>query len=120
MGLDMYLMKRIKDPENEDIGYWRKANAIHQWFVDNVQDGVDNCQEFEVRKEQLEELLEAVDKVIADHEEAKEILPTQGGFFFGSTDYDEYYFEDMLLTKEILERAMKYPDDTRFIYQSSW
>ena len=27
----------------EQIGYWRKANAIHQWFVDNVQDGEDDC-----------------------------------------------------------------------------
>ena len=27
----------------EQVGYWRKANAIHQWFVDNVQDGEDDC-----------------------------------------------------------------------------
>jgi hypothetical protein len=26
------------------VAYWRKANAIHSWFVQNVQDGVDECQ----------------------------------------------------------------------------
>ncbi len=26
------------------IGYWRKANAIHNWFVQHVQDGKDECQ----------------------------------------------------------------------------
>lgn len=35
----------------EDVGYWRKANAIHAWFVKNVQGGVDNCQSHEVSKE---------------------------------------------------------------------
>ena len=29
----------------EELGYWRKANQIHRWFVENVQDGVDNCGE---------------------------------------------------------------------------
>lgn len=47
----------------EDVGYWRKANAIHKWFVDNVQDGVDDCDYYEVSKEQLEELLETCIKV---------------------------------------------------------
>ena len=23
----------------EEVGYWRKANQIHKWFVDNCQDG---------------------------------------------------------------------------------
>lgn len=27
----------------EEVGYWRKANAIHGWFVDNVQKGNDDC-----------------------------------------------------------------------------
>ena len=36
--------------------YWRKANAIHHWFVKNVQDGVDDCEEHEVSNEKLREL----------------------------------------------------------------
>ena len=38
MGLDMMLIY-----EDNQIASWRKANAIHKWFVDNVQDGVDDC-----------------------------------------------------------------------------
>ena len=26
-----------------DAGYWRKANAVHGWFVNHVQRGVDDC-----------------------------------------------------------------------------
>ena len=39
-----------------EVGYWRKSNWIHKWFVDNVQDGEDNCEEYKVSKEQLLEL----------------------------------------------------------------
>lgn len=28
----------------KEIGYWRKANHIHKWFVDCVQDGEDDCE----------------------------------------------------------------------------
>lgn len=47
------------------IGYWRKANAIHNWFVNNVQDGKDECQEAYVSREQLKELLGICQKVVA-------------------------------------------------------
>ena len=26
------------------VGYWRKVNAIHNWFIENLTDGEDNCQ----------------------------------------------------------------------------
>jgi len=32
----------------EDVGYWRKDNHIHQWFVKNCQGGVDDCGLYEV------------------------------------------------------------------------
>jgi hypothetical protein len=35
---------------------------------------------------------------------AKELLPTQAGFFFGSTDYDEYYYEDLVYTRDLLDK----------------
>ena len=41
----------------ESVGYWRKANAIHKWFVDKCQDGVDDCKPYYVSTEDLEELL---------------------------------------------------------------
>jgi len=36
--------------------YWRKANAIHKWFVDNLADGVDDCRPLWVSTDHLKEL----------------------------------------------------------------
>jgi hypothetical protein len=50
---------------SEEVGYWRKANQIHNWFVENVQYGVDDCDYHdEVTKETLEELLDACQRVL--------------------------------------------------------
>ena len=38
------------------LGYWRKSNQIHNWFVKNAQDGRDECQESWVSENQLAEL----------------------------------------------------------------
>jgi hypothetical protein len=45
-------------------------------------------------------------KYVVNSEVAAENLPTTSGFFFGSTDYDEWYMEDMKLTKKILTEAL--------------
>ena len=103
----------------EEVGYWRKENAIHQWFVENVQDGNDNCGDYYVRRKQLKEFLDLVKQVLKYPKLASKLLPTQDGFFFGSTDYDKYYFEDLKETKKILTKALKEKDGD-FYYQSSW
>ena len=48
----------------EKVGYWRKANQVHKWFVDNVQDGDDDCGTYPVTREQLEELLEKCEYIL--------------------------------------------------------
>ena len=106
-----------------EIGYWRKANAIHKWFVDNVQDGVDNCGDYYVEYEKLEELLGVVNKVLADTSKAHELLPTASGFFFGNTQYDEWYWHDIEYTKELLEKLLKNKEDLKkwdLYYHASW
>ena len=55
MGLDMYLGVRTADGIQE-VGYWRKANAIHGWFIRECADGVDECQEIPVSTIKLLEL----------------------------------------------------------------
>ena len=149
MGLDMYLEKHTyigakwfgkfednKDtvlnldwpgikPErvsyiNEEIGYWRKANAIHQWFVDNTQNGVDDCQTSYVTEDHLNTLLSLVKQVQNNHELAHDLLPVQGGFFFGSLEYDEWYFEDLKITRKILEDALLEENGRDFYYRASW
>lgn len=104
------------------VAYWRKANAIHQWFVDNCQDGVDECQETWVGIESLVQLRETCKTVLADMSKAGELLPTQGGFFFGGTDYDEWYKQDLEYTVERLDKILNDPalGKMDFYYQSSW
>ena len=136
------------------LAYWRKANQIHQFFV-NLSGGDDNCQDIEVSREELETLLskckqilggrvesvseidarrlesvEAIATLVKKHgtssSEPSQILPTQGGFFFGSTDYDEYYYSGLEHTVQVLEKILNHPgipkDDYSwsFIYQASW
>ena len=145
MGLDMFLHKRTYvfhygrfDPRpkvhvdypgikservdfvSERMGVWRKANAIHQWFVDNCQDGEDDCMEHYVGRVDLKNLADAVDQVLADHSLASELLPTQDGFFFGDTDYGEYYFNDLELTRKICKTALADADGGDFYYEASW
>ena len=53
---------------------------------------------------------------------ASKLLPTQRGFFFGSTEYDEYYIEDLKHTKEVLEKVLNEVDfeNNYVLYTSSW
>lgn len=107
----------------EDVAYWRKANQIHKWFVDTTQEGKDEGQESNVSRAQLLTLIDLCKQVLADHALADKLLPTQSGFFFGSTEYDEYYFKDLEDTIAMLEPLL---DETgnnwrySFIYSASW
>ena len=102
--------------------YWRKANAIHKWFVDNVQDGEDDCQECEVTQEQLAELANLCRKVWTQRGETTELLPPTEGFFFGKADIDDYYWEYVNETAEQIEKLLstKGIDGWDFYYCSSW
>jgi len=144
----------------EQVGYWRKANAIHDWFVQHCQDGRDECQESYVTREQLQELYDTCvlvrdnsklkdgkikngstiqkvgdeivetpiiekGKVIEDASVSEYLLPTAEGFFFGGTDYDEYYMQDVLNTIEILKPELdaKYENgmyEPEYYYRASW
>jgi len=103
----------------EEAGYWRKANQIHRWFVENVQDGVDNCGDYYVERSEMKELLELCKKVQADNSLAEELLPSASGFFFGGTEYDEWYFKDIDETIAILEEALA-DGYGEYYYTSSW
>lgn len=139
----------------EEIGYWRKANQIHNWFVENIQNGEDDCDYHrEVTEEDLKELLDVCNKVLAscelvpsniengysfdengnkvydyvdglavkDPSIAAKLLPTTSGFFFGGTEYDEWYVNDIKNTIDIITKALETTNfDTEMIYYvSSW
>lgn len=184
MGLDMYLKVNSKAVCKDALRamdetekwkewylcrgiamYWRKANAIHKWFVDNVQYGEDDCKIYEVLPSKLVELRDtckeviensklvdgqvvsgykfvddelvpqyADGKVIEDASKANELLPTQDGFFFGATEYNEWYLADLEYTANAIQLMLEHtvgdgwevthesdPDwDVQFYYHSSW
>lgn len=164
MGLDMYLTKKtyiganyehrgvsgnidltIKDsPVNinlnrvtyisENIGYWRKANQIHNWFVENVQGGEDDCRDYSVSREDFENLLQTVNLVLdakgtsEENSVIEDNLPTSDGFFFGSTEIDDWYWGDLESTKQIVSDVLAEMDEDAknpnlwvdYYYTSSW
>lgn len=105
----------------EEVMYWRKANHIHHWFVEHVQDGIDDCKRYYVSREELNELVKTCKKVLRNHALADELLPTSSGFFFGGTEYDEYYFDALKDTIRNIEPLVK-DKNLRgdFYYQASW
>jgi hypothetical protein len=111
---------RVKEVVAEAM-YWRKSNAIHKWFVDNVQQGVDDCGNYDVSREQLQALLSVITEVLEDRKKANTLLPPQTGFFFGSKDIDQWYWEDLKSTKERLEKLLAHEmPGWWFEYHSSW
>ena len=101
-----------------DAMYWRKANAIHGWFVENIQDDEDDCREYPVEREQLEELLAECVSALTSRNAKK--LPPKQGFFFGSKEVDEWYWQNLEDTVKGLERALTLSDEYSYYYQSSW
>jgi hypothetical protein len=112
-----------------EVAYWRKANAVHRWFVENVQNGVDDCQKVDVSLDQLRDLVGLCETLLGkrDAELAEEYLPTESGFFYGSTDYDDWYWDCLQLTvDQVKPLLMWFDEDPRraaqwdVSYRSSW
>lgn len=103
------------------IGYWRKSNHIHKFFVDKCGGGKDVCQRIYVELDDIKKLKDLCESVLKDRSVARELLPTQSGFFFGATDYDHWYYEDIEYTIPILEKIIKnYKKEWELYYQASW
>lgn len=104
----------------EKIAYWRKAYQIHSWFVEHVQGGVDECQTgpaFGVST--LKELVDVCKDALESRDPT--LLEPESGFFFGSTDIDEWYWEGLRETISMLEPYTSEEDeDSEFLYHSSW
>ncbi|MFZ9741704.1 MAG: hypothetical protein ACO3CQ_07420 [Candidatus Nanopelagicaceae bacterium] len=103
-----------------NVAYWRKSNQIHNWFVINVQRGEDDCGEYYVSHNKLKELLDTCREALSNKD--PNLLPPREGFFFGSTDVDEWYWADIKDTIKQLDNLVNLPDFERlsFYYQSSW
>ena len=153
MGLDMYLYRRVYvggeyehnqvkgtiditvrgKPLNIDLhkvvyiyesfAYWRKANAIHGWFIEHCARGVDDCRENYVSYEVLVKLRDLCQLILdmpegeCRDERARELLPPCQGCFFGSYAIDDWYYKQLEQTVEQLKDISK---DDDYVYRASW
>lgn len=138
----------------EQVAYWRKFNALHNWFVQKCGKGIDECQEIYIGEDKIEEILDIlkkvkevldkskkVTKVVSEgsrgekyeistydcEDEINELLPPTSGFFFGGTDIDDYYKQDVEESIKIFETLLKENKEFDgvgfsgdFYYQASW
>lgn len=120
--------KKVNKINTERVDYivelvmeWRKFNALHKWFVDNVQDGVDDCRESYVDVDDLKMLLETLTYVLENKDTATELLPPTNGFYFGTDVMDKWYWNNIESTiiqlKNILEEDNS---GAHFYYRSCW
>ena len=116
--------------ERFQIGYWRKANAIHNWIVQNCADGVDECQDIFLSEEKISTLRDLCIKVLDNPQDSANLLPTASGFFFGSQAYDEWYMDEIKYTKDLLDQVLAFLSDREneetpgiyysILYRASW
>ena len=89
-----------------ECGYWRKSNQIHNWFVENVQNGEDDCRDYDVSREQLIELKELCNKIIkilSEQTRTKVMLKNKfSNFTSGNTDYEHEIYVDTEEIEELL------------------
>lgn len=124
MGLDHWLDARCVCCGNEErICDWRKENWIHNWFVNLSGRDEINCEEFIVKREDLEAFLDDVRYVLDDPEKAEAVLPAKAGFFFGNCLVgDEWYMRSLAKAENEISRALReYKNkDVEFIYNAWW
>ena len=134
----------------EELMYWRKANQIHGWFVNNgseileevsyrltfedLQNLLDTCKQVldilnksEKKVIQVRSGWSGGEEIYSDVEvfdcedEVSDLLPPTQGFFYGSYDINEYYKDSVEETLRFLERELpNCQEDDEFEYYASW
>ena len=108
--------KIVAEAYKKEDAYFRKANFIYAYFQNKLVE-----EEAWVTRGDLEGLIDKCEKVLADHSLAEELLPTQSGSFFGSTDYDEWYFSDVKsCLKQMTKLLKELKDDEQIFVSMSW
>lgn len=122
------------------IGYWRKFNALHSFIINKFANGIDECQRIYLSDEKIKEILNVLkevkesfiiatikeekdDFIIYENPIAEKLLPTKAGFFFGNSNYDSFYLNNVEISISIFEKVLKLLEknnDYYIYYQASW
>lgn len=102
-----------------EVAYWRKFNALHGWFVKNIQGGVDDCGYYELTKENLQSCLANLKETLISQDSGK--LEPVEGFFFGSNETNEWYWTDIEKAVSTISALIETDfEKKRLFYHSSW
>lgn len=117
--------KSVQTEIRYQIGYFRKFNALHSYIVKTFANGIDICQDVFLFKEDVKKIKKVLDDILETAnttEKAKELLPTQSGFFFGGTNYDEYYFNEAKVAADLMQNLLDNFDFVNYqlVYKASW
>lgn len=121
MGLDISIYARLKNNTRGDIriGYFRKVNALFNWVNHHVCPFGSNTM-IELTESHLRLLKEHLQQLTPEN--CGELYPSVDGFFFGSTDYDDMYWEDVADVLSWTEETLSRPDlhEVIILFSASW
>lgn len=125
MGLDLYFYTQSKPGAKlgeqmpmEVVAYFRKFNALLKWVDTHVKE-VENLKDVILGKDDLQKLLDTLD--VINDKNCHELFATTQGFFFGSTEYDEWYWQDINDLKTVIQKLLNEVDFERMVvYFHAW
>ena len=100
-----------------EVAYWRKANHIHKWFIDNCADGKDDCSAVFVSRDKLRELLGIVRQVLG----STELVPAKvvNGYSFGADGVRNAVLEDGHIMADASVAVDLLPCESGFFFGST-
>lgn len=123
MGLDQYIfrvkgkkLESSKDIKDDDkIAYFRKVNCLQNYFEQKHE--IENCVPHVISLDDIKDILDKVDKVLENHSLAEQLFPNCVGFFYGSLDYGEEYFDDLKEIKKAFSFILEeWKEEDNFYY----
>jgi len=133
-----------------NVMYWRNSIQIHNWFIDNCAYGTDECQDIEVSIDDLKKLRDFCGEVASMFPEGYgddekyipelsenlinaigEKLPPSNAYFFGSTEFELWYYRTVVRMHEELSRLIEWDEAEAkahekeysgwyYVYRASW
>lgn len=122
---EKHMQELLGSWDHSDIWRGRKENHIHQWVIDFQQlfysQNIDDTNHDYILIDP-DELLDDLGAALSDREQTPEIMPTRSGFFFGPTEYDDYYFDSLTVLYDTLadDKDLGYFNTHSYFYWSSW
>ena len=97
----------IRDEVGGYIEYWRNFNTLHQYIIDNFADGVDDCQEIQLTKDNAVQILTFLNRAIY-------VLSTSNNWNIST---DDSYSDNIIRAIDIFSMiAREWDDDHVVLY----